>query len=112
MDCDLLFELANKIIQDDGSDEDALLETVEQYSSDIAAWLKENGERIKEEGSEAEKNKLSRLLELHEKVVARTQDMMADASEAMKRFKERSKAIKAYAGITKNRISVFRTKKG
>ena len=111
MDLIELLEFARSVTSDLSSTDD-LLPVIEKYSLEIDNWVVKNSERLQGEIDPEEKELLAQLFAIHEEIVDQTALLMGETSEAIKKFKERSKAIKAYAGVTSERISVYRPKKG
>ena len=109
MDLDSLIKLAEQVaaLEDLGSDDNFPL--VEKYSSGIADWISEND---KDPEILEDREKLEYLSGLHDSIVERIKIAKGEASDSMKKFKVRSKAIKAYSGINNRRISNFKAKQG
>ena len=112
MDLNSLIKLAEEVasLEDLSSDESFTL--VERYSSEIASWISEKGKIIDDSGKIENREQIEYLSSLHDRIVERIKTAKGEVSDSMKKFKVRSKAIKAYSGINSRRISNFKAKQG
>ncbi len=100
---------AGVILKADRSDIDALLDEIDAYTEDFAAWYS----GFEEEPAESsELSQLEELNELHSGVIDLATRLQSQTSKQRQELKKRGKGILSYVNVLPKRISFLKGRKG
>ncbi len=97
-----------------GSEFDAeeRLRRMEEYVNEFEAWYRREEPRLRTELTVEEADTVRVLLERHEQLMSEVLSMQSETSARMRQFRERAKAIMAYAGSMPSRMNLGKVRKG
>ena len=106
-----LISLAEAAIGHDSKSEE-FVQALESYSAAFDHWFSANQSKLSDITDQAWRSQVDRLVELHEGLVERVNQVQAEHPDDMKKLKQRGKGIMAYTDLLPKRLSMRRPTKG